>query len=103
MNTKNHDLVTVDVAKDTLCVLSEGHLSMVANAPRGLDDFVQYLGKLHCPWVFCEATGGYERALVDRLHKTGILVTVINPALLRHFARSEDDMGTCQVRLGRRN
>ncbi len=89
MNTKNHDLVAVDVAKDTLCVLSEGHLSKVANAPRGLDGFVQYLGKLHCPWVFCEATGGYERALVDRLHKIGILVTVINPALLRHFARSE--------------
>jgi transposase len=89
MNAKNHDLVAVDIAKDTLCVLSQGRLSSVANAPRGLAGFVQYLGQLKSPWVFCEATGGYERALVDRLHKAGILVTVINPALLRHFTRSE--------------
>ena len=89
MNLQEYDLVAVDVAKDTLCVLSEGHLSSVANAPRGLNRFVQYLGKLQSPWVFCEASGGYERALVNRLHEAGIVVTVINPALLRHFARSE--------------
>jgi transposase len=39
--------------------------------------------------VVCEATGGYERKLLDFLFKRQIPVSLINPVRLRAFARSE--------------
>jgi transposase len=38
--------------------------------------------------VVCEATGGYQNALVDFLHDHSILLSVINPRQVRDFARS---------------
>lgn len=38
--------------------------------------------------LICEATGGYERALVRTLHQAGIAVSVINPRQVRDFARA---------------
>jgi transposase len=38
--------------------------------------------------VVCEATGGYQNALVDYLHKHSIACSVINPRQVRDFARS---------------
>jgi len=89
MNPKNHHLVAIDIAKDQLCVLSGEHPFKVHNTPAGLRKLHQHLAGLKSPWVFCEATGGYERALVQKLHQNAILVTVLNPARVRHFARSE--------------
>lgn len=89
MNKDNHDLVPVDIAKNSLCVLMAGQINDLANTPKGLAHLRRKLRGLHNPWVFCEASGGYERALVDMLHEASILVTVINPALIRHFAKSE--------------
>jgi len=39
--------------------------------------------------VVCEATGGYERAVVAALQQAGIPVSVLNPARVRHFARAQ--------------
>jgi len=38
--------------------------------------------------VVCEATGGYQNALVDYLHEQDIAVSVVNPRQVRDFARS---------------
>jgi transposase len=38
--------------------------------------------------IVCEATGGYQNALVDYLHKHSIALSVINPRQVRDFARS---------------
>ena len=38
--------------------------------------------------VVCEATGGYQNALVDFLHEHSIPLSVINPRQVRDFARS---------------
>lgn len=38
--------------------------------------------------VICEATGGYQNALVAHLHNAGRPVSVINPRQVRDFARS---------------
>jgi transposase len=40
------------------------------------------------PHVICEATGGYQNALVDYLHEHSIAFSVINPRQARDFARS---------------
>ena len=37
--------------------------------------------------VICEATGGYENALVDAMHAAGISVCVANPRQVRDFAK----------------
>lgn len=37
--------------------------------------------------VICEATGGYEHALVDSMHQAGINVAVVNPRQVRDFAK----------------
>jgi transposase len=89
MDHKMHDLVAVDIAKNELCVLSAERTFTLANNSRGLRALQEHLGTLKSPWVFCEATGGYERDLVGMLHEQGILVTVVNPARVRYFARSE--------------
>jgi transposase len=39
--------------------------------------------------VVCEATGGYERAVVDALQSAGIAVSVVNPRQVRDFARAQ--------------
>lgn len=39
--------------------------------------------------VLCEATGGYERALLQALHQAAIPVTLLNPRLVRDFARAQ--------------
>jgi transposase len=39
--------------------------------------------------VVCEATGGYERQVVDALHQAGVSISVLNPARVRHFARAQ--------------
>ena len=41
------------------------------------------------PQVVCEATGGYERAVVAALHAADLAVSVVNPAQVRHFALAQ--------------
>jgi len=41
--------------------------------------------------VICEATGGYERALVGALHKASIPVSVTNPARVRAAATAQGE------------
>jgi transposase len=43
----------------------------------------------HPVHVLCEATGGYERALLQALHQADIPVTLVNPRLVRDFARAK--------------
>jgi len=38
--------------------------------------------------VICEASGGYERALVDALHQARVAVSIVSPSRVRHFARA---------------
>lgn len=39
--------------------------------------------------IVCEATGGYEKGVVAALHAAAQPVSVLNPALVRHFARAQ--------------
>lgn len=89
MDPKINDLVAIDIAKDELCVLIGEHTFHLDNNRRGLRELRKHLDGLKAPWIFCEATGGYERELVGMLHQEEILVTVLNPARVRYFARSE--------------
>ncbi len=72
--------VGMDVAKATLQVHLNGHQFEFLNQPQGHALLSKQLAKLRLPHVICEATGGYERPVVQALQQVRIPVSVINPA-----------------------
>jgi transposase len=87
---QNITYIGVDVAKETLEVAGEtiSAFSLNNNA-EGHGKLVVWLRKLKIPVrVICEATGGYEKALVWALLDAGIEVCRVTPSRVRHYARS---------------
>jgi transposase len=87
-----NDLVVyagVDVAKATLQLHLQGHQSEFRNTPKDLLQLRAQLQKVPGVHVVCEATGGYERALVELLHQGQIPVSVTNPARVRAAAQAQ--------------
>jgi transposase len=72
--------VGMDVAKATLQVHVQGHQIEFQNDSQGHALLSRKLSKLPLPHVVCEATGGYERPVVQALHDQKIPVSVLNPA-----------------------
>jgi transposase len=72
--------VGMDVAKATLQVHLNGHQFEFQNDSDGHARLSEKLAQLIRPHVICEATGGYERPVVEACHKAKILVSVLNPA-----------------------
>ena len=81
--------VGVDVAKATLQVHLGGVQIELANTPAGHTKLQQKLQKITNPQVICEATGGYEQALVLSLNNTHTPVSVVNPAQVRASAQAK--------------
>src|SRR4051812_43717212 len=80
--------IGVDVAKLELAIQFPDQLWSTANTPQGHASFLAKLREFGRAQVICEATGGYERALVLTLHEAGVAVSVINPRQVRDFARA---------------
>lgn len=79
----------LDIAKATLQLHLQGRQSALPNTPAGHTRLLKLL-RPHCGvHVVCEATGGYERAVVAALHAAELPVSVINPARVRHFAQAQ--------------
>jgi len=65
----------------------------IANTPAGFAVLLKILARCPSPvHVVCEATGPYHRALVAALHQAGLLVSVVNPRLVRDFARARGQL-----------
>jgi transposase len=79
----------VDVAKATLQLHLQSRQSEFLNAPADLRRLVKQLQKVPAVHVVCEATGGYEQALVKVLHEAQIPVSVVNPAQVRAAAQAQ--------------
>jgi len=81
--------VGVDIAKKSLDVALGEELFCSANNVAGRTLLVKRLqpmaDRVH---VICEASGGYERALVETLHSSGIAVSVVQATRVRQFARA---------------
>ena len=80
--------VGIDIAKATIQVHREGSQAELANAPAAHAKLCNELKSFPAVHVVCEATGGYEQALVGALHKAKIPVSVVNPAQVRAAARA---------------
>src|SRR5687767_5310800 len=82
--------VGIDVSKDRLdvAVLGEERGGQLDNTPNGIAKLVQQMENLQPELIVVEATGGYQRAVVDGLFLAGLAVAVVNPARVRQFARA---------------
>jgi transposase len=79
----------IDVAKATLQLHLQGRQSEFANSPAGLGQLLKQLQKVPEVHAICEATGGYEQAMVRVLHAANIPVSIINPVQVRAAARAQ--------------
>lgn len=86
---QNENYIAIDIAKKSLQVQATDCAKSFTNSLRGFDALYKLIQKQadRTPVVF-EATGGYERALMDYLHEKKVPICCINPARIRAFARS---------------
>ena len=93
MNTMPENTQTVyaglDIAKATLQLHLHGRQAVLPNTAAGHARLCQLLRPIAAIHVVCEATGGYERAVVARLHAAELPVSIVNPARVRHFAQAQ--------------
>src|SRR5829696_6984618 len=90
MATSSGTYVGIDVSKDRLdvAVLGEEQEWQVDNTPKGITCLVKQVTELEPELIAVEATGGYQRSVVDALFWAGLAVAVVNPARVRQFARA---------------
>lgn len=85
MNTLTY--IGIDVSKAELLLAWDRKPKRLANTPGGITTLLKNLppgGHLAV-----EATGGYERKLVEAAHAEGVPISICNPARVRHFARAQ--------------
>lgn len=78
----------LDIAKASLQLHFQNRQRSVPNTAKAHAQIIAWLRTEPRIHVICEATGGYERAIVAALHAAGIPVSVMNPGHIRHFALS---------------
>ena len=81
--------IAVDIAKNTLAVHCAAGSLNVPNSPEGFARIAKMAAGLDHPLVVCEATGGYERALLAWCFTQKQPICRVNPARVRAFARSK--------------
>lgn len=90
MATSSGYYVGIDVSKEKLdvAVLGEKQEWQVSNNESGIKELAEQMQALGPELIVVEATGGYQRAVVDGLFRSGSAVAVVNPARVRQFARA---------------
>ena len=83
-------LVGIDVGKDKLDLARSDttEVCTVTNDPAGIESLVQTMTQAQPALIVVEATGGYERPVVEALLEADLPVAVVNPAQVRHFAKA---------------
>ena len=90
MATSTGVYVGIDVSKDRLdvAILGERQAKQFGNMNDGIAQLVKGMVELQPELIMVEATGGYQRAVVEALFWAGLAVAVVNPARVRQFARA---------------
>ena len=90
MATSSEMYVGIDVSKGRLdvAVLGKERVWQVDNTRDGITRLVEQMQELQPELIVVEATGGYQRAVVEALFWAGLAVAVVNPARVRQFARA---------------
>jgi transposase len=82
--------VGIDVSKKVLdvCVLPQEVYTQVPNTAESIAVLVKELQKHPAQRISVEATGGYERGVVQGLQRKKLPVVVVNPRQVRDFGRA---------------
>jgi transposase len=83
----------MDISRDQLDLnvpfQGRRHQKSFAHDRRGHAALVRWLAQFTSIHVVCEATGGFERSVMDALHAAQIPVSLTNPRQVRDFARAQ--------------
>jgi transposase len=90
MATSSEIYAGIDVSKDRLdvAVLGEKQVWQMENTKVGIQKLVHQMQTICPELIVVEATGGYQRSVVEALFHAGLSVAVVNPARVRQFARA---------------
>ncbi len=90
MAEKEKEYIGVDISKDKLDMVihSTGQCRSFANAEAGIAEAVTWLKKVGPALTVMEATGGLEILFYIALQEARLPVAVMNPRVIRDFARS---------------
>ena len=81
--------VGLDIAKLSLELHLAGRLHSLANDPKGHAKLLKLLRAHPGAQIVCEATGGYEQAVVRALQAADLPVSLIEASRVRYFARAQ--------------
>ena len=79
----------LDISKATLQLHLQNVHHVLDNNPEGYAALLKKIGAVGGVQIICEATGGYEKGVVAALHAAAQPVSLLNPALVRHFALAQ--------------
>src|SRR5205823_4042208 len=81
--------VGIDVAKAHLDVAWAGTFRRLPNERSGHAALVRWIKQSTTPvQLICEASGGYEQALLESLEKSEVKVTLVQAVRVRQYARA---------------
>jgi transposase len=91
MATSSSVFVGIDISLRSLevAIFGENAVRSFYNNAEGISKLIAFLLVCHPALVVVEATGGYEKALVQALHQASIPVSVVLPKRIRDFARAQ--------------
>lgn len=78
--------IGVDVSKSELLLAWDNKPKRISNTTSNISTLLKALPE--GSHLAVEATGGYERLMVEAAHASNIPISVLNPARVRHFARA---------------
>ena len=79
--------IGADISQDKVDLDIAGMARQISNDRKGYRQAFAWLAKLDCPHVILEATGGYERGLLQACWEAKIMVSRVQPDRVRDFAR----------------
>lgn len=80
--------IGVDVSKEKLDIAQSGQSAVetISNDLSAIEDWMKQINTDRSTLFIVEATGGYERIVVQSLHQHGIAVAIVNPRRVRDFS-----------------
>lgn len=87
---QTESVVGIDVSKRRLDihVLAGQQERQVANDPAGHQELIAWLRSLGAQMAVLEASGGYEQAVAKALRRAALVVRVVDPKRVRHYAKA---------------
>ncbi len=83
--------VGIDIGKSTLdmCIYEVEFYAQYSNTPEGIRELLKKLSRYNLTRILVEATGGYERGLVEGCAEKELPLIIVQPMQVRQFAKAQ--------------